>query len=112
MPEENISTLLCYLEEGDTPYVKLDNPIYSRCKDGLVKKVLFLLLKDYFKTFNFLQELKEPAVVVHGDRVEEDGRDGGVLRPGLHFSALTGMDGETLDRLLDGKFLYFKVRLN
>ena len=32
MPEENISTLLCYLEEGDTPYVKLDNPIYSRAR--------------------------------------------------------------------------------
>ena len=50
-------------------------------------------------------------MVVHGDRVEEDGRDGGVLRPGLHFSALTGMDGETLDRLLDGKFFIFQSQI-
>jgi len=32
MPEENISTMLCYLEEGNPPWLKLHNPVYSHCK--------------------------------------------------------------------------------
>lgn len=32
MPEENISTMLCYLEEGSPPWLKLHNPVYSHCK--------------------------------------------------------------------------------
>ena len=27
LPEENISTMLCYLEEGDPPCLKLHNPV-------------------------------------------------------------------------------------
>merc|ERR550519_840118 len=32
LPEENISTMLCYLEEGEPPWLKLHNPVYSHCK--------------------------------------------------------------------------------
>ena len=32
MPEENISTLLCYLENHEKRWLKLENPVYSDCK--------------------------------------------------------------------------------
>ena len=32
MPEENISTLLCYLENHEKRWIKLENPVYSDCK--------------------------------------------------------------------------------
>eukprot|EP00092_Neocalanus_flemingeri_P040667 GFUD01044278.1.p1 GENE.GFUD01044278.1~~GFUD01044278.1.p1 ORF type:complete len:1538 (+),score=567.86 GFUD01044278.1:263-4615(+) len=32
LPEENISTLLCYLENYNPPYIKLSNPVYSMAK--------------------------------------------------------------------------------
>jgi len=32
LPEENISTILCYLKEGELPWLKLHNPVYSHCK--------------------------------------------------------------------------------
>jgi len=32
LPEENISTLLCYLENYNPPYIKLSNPVYCMAK--------------------------------------------------------------------------------
>ena len=33
LPEENISTLLCYLEnDEERQWIKLHNPVYSLCK--------------------------------------------------------------------------------
>ena len=32
MPEENISTFMCYLEEHEKEWVKLLNPTYASCK--------------------------------------------------------------------------------
>ena len=34
LPEENISTLLCYLEndEAERPWIKVQNPVYSSCR--------------------------------------------------------------------------------
>merc|ERR1719334_2446574 len=32
LPEENISTLLCYLENYSPPYIKLSNPVYCMAK--------------------------------------------------------------------------------
>merc|ERR1712059_144 len=32
LPEENISTLLCYLDNYDPPYIKLSNPVYCWAK--------------------------------------------------------------------------------
>jgi len=139
MPEENISTLLCYLEEGDTPYVKLDNPVYSRCKvlcyggprqlravagrSPALAAAVALVRKDGETVDNNSSSVEFPVVEV----AARMGWDSGLVKKelknlqwsstvtgwkktgvmvefsdlALHFSALTGMDGETLDRLLD-----------
>ena len=51
LPEENISTLLCYLEnnndEKGRQWLKLHNPVYSLCKIRDVFR--FLMIKLSFK---------------------------------------------------------------
>lgn len=59
IPEENISTLLCYLELHDQQYVKALSKAYIRCKvlsygGAKALKYEFLLYRFFFPQIDFL----------------------------------------------------------
>lgn len=94
LAEENISTLLCYLEQDERKWIKIQNPVYSLCK---------IRCYNGPKQLKALAKKSPPvaaAIAVARKKGEEFDKSAQIEFPVVEVSATMGWDSGTVKREL------------